>query len=70
MAQELLDFEISFGTLDAGHWMIERSTLPALQSVSLAFAVRQLNRTQAVIDSPFRTGPWQILEWSTPATRL
>ncbi len=70
MAQELLDFEISFGMLDAGHWVIERSTLPALQGVSLAFAVRQLDYTQAAIDSPFYSGYWQILEWSTNATRL
>ena len=70
MAQDLLDFEISFGTLDSGHWVIERSTLPALQGVSLSFAVRQLDRTLAAIDSPFCTGHWQILEWSISAPRL
>jgi hypothetical protein len=67
MARELLDFEISFGTLDGEQWVIERSTLPAMQGVSQAFAVRQLDQTQAAIDSPTCHGHWQILEWSTTA---
>ncbi len=70
MANELLDFEISFGTIDAGFWQVERSTLPAMQSVSLPFAVRKLNSSQAVIDSPICSGQWQILEWNATASHL
>ena len=64
IAQDLLDFEISFGTLEDGQWTIEQSTLPALQGASLPFSVRQLNDTQASIDSPAGAARWQILEWS------
>lgn len=63
-ALALLDFEISFGTLKAGHWTIEQSTLPARQGARVPFAVRQLDEVQASIDSPAGAGPWQILEWT------
>lgn len=70
MAQELLDFEISFGTLDAGHWVIERSTLPALQGVRLPFSMHQLDQTHARIDGPAWHGHWQVLEWTCPICRV
>ena len=69
-AVALLDFEISFGTLDAGHWTIEQSTLPALKGACLPMAVHQRNATQAVIDSPVCGGHWQILEWTCNERRL
>lgn len=64
IAQNLLDFEISFGTLDGGHWTIEQSSLPTLSGASFPFAVRQHKDTQANIDSPACAAPWQILEWT------
>jgi hypothetical protein len=60
----LLDFEISFGTLEDGLWRIEQSTLPPLRGVQVAFTLRQLDDKQARIDSPAGTARWQILEWS------
>lgn len=64
MAQELLDFEISFGTLKEGRWTIAQSTLPALSGARFPFAVRRLNHLQASVDGPVGSGLWQILEWS------
>jgi len=60
----LLDFEISFGTLEADHWTIEQSTLPALKEACMPMLVHQRNATQAAIDSPVCGGHWQILEWT------
>jgi hypothetical protein len=63
MAQDLLDFEISFGTLEAGYWTIEQSTLPALGGASFPFVARQRTHSQASVDGPVGAGFWQILEW-------
>jgi hypothetical protein len=60
----LLDFEISFGTLEDGFWRVEQSTLPTLRGVRAALTLRQLDDTQACIDSREGTVRWQILEWS------
>ena len=70
MAQALLDFEISFGTLEAGRWTVEQSTLPALKGACLPMAVHQRHATQAAIDSPVCGGHWQILEWTCSERRL
>jgi hypothetical protein len=70
MAQALLDFEISFGTLEAGRWTVEQSTLPALKGACLPMAVHQRHATQAAIDSPVCGGYWQILEWTCSERRL
>ena len=69
-AVALLDFEISFGTLDAGHWTIEQSTLPTLKGACLPMVVHQRHATQADIDSPLCGGHWQILEWTCSERRL
>ncbi len=61
---DLLDFEISFGTLEAGYWTIEQSTLPARQGARVPFAVRQLDGAQASMDCAACAGAWQILEWT------
>ena len=63
MAQDLLDFEISFGTLEGGLWTIEQSTLPAQSGASFSFAARRLSHRQARVDSPVGAVHWQILEW-------
>ncbi len=60
----LLDFEISFGTLEDGIWTVEQSTLPALRGVHVALTLRQLNDTQARIDCSAGATRWQILEWN------
>lgn len=59
----LLDFEISFGTLEDDLWHIEQSTLPMLRGVHTALTLRQLGPTQAHIDQPAGARHWQILEW-------
>jgi hypothetical protein len=64
MAQELLDFEISFGTLEDGHWTIEQSILPALNGASLPFALAQVKATNAKICSPGLGEHWTVIEWS------
>ena len=64
LAQDLLDFEISFGTLEGSFWKIERSTLPALNGVCTPFAVARVNGTCAKICSPALGQRWQVLEWS------
>jgi hypothetical protein len=60
----LLDFEISFGSLEDGILCIEQSTLPDLRGARAALTLRQLDATQARIDSPAGAVRWQILEWS------
>jgi hypothetical protein len=64
LAAALVDFEISFGTLDDGLWSIEQSTLPLLRGARIGFAVQKLDDTQARIDSPAGATYWQILEWT------
>ncbi len=64
IAQELLDFEISFGTLDAGHWTVEQSTLPGLVGTRVPCVLRRVQDGVAQVDGGFATGPWQVLEWS------
>jgi hypothetical protein len=64
MVQDLLDFEISFGTLEDGQWKVERSTLPMLKGVCMPFAMRQVEGTRAEVCSPGFGECWQILEWT------
>lgn len=64
MAQALLDFEISFGTLEGGYWTIEQSTLPALNGACMPFFVASVSVTHAKICSPGLAEQWQVLEWS------
>jgi len=64
LAHDLLDFEISFGSLEGGQWKIERSTLPAMNGACLPFAGRQVEGTRAEVCSPGFGEYWQVLEWS------
>jgi hypothetical protein len=63
LAREILDFEISFGCLDAGRWTIEHSTLPELEGLSLPCRLQHESEFQARIEGDFSTLPWQIIEW-------
>lgn len=60
---DLLDFEISFGTLEDGQWTIEQSTLPSLRGVCMALILQKLDDKHARIDTPAGASHWQILEW-------
>jgi hypothetical protein len=64
LAGELLDFEISFGSLDAGRWTIEHSTLPELEGRSLPCRLQHESELQARIEGDFSTLSWQIIEWN------
>lgn len=64
IAQALLDFEISFGTLEGGDWTIDQSTLPALTGACMPFAMARVNGTCATVGSPGLGEQWQVLEWS------
>jgi hypothetical protein len=64
MAQDLLDFEISFGTLEAGQWTIEQSTLPALNGACLPFAVARAKAKPAEVSCPGLGELWQVLDWA------
>ena len=64
LAHDLLDFEISFGTLEDGQWKIEHSTLPALNGLCMPFAMRQIEGTRAEVSSPGLRERWQVLEWT------
>lgn len=60
------EFEISFGTLEAGDWRIERSTRPELEGQTLALALERtgLDRAQVgLAGAGAGAGPWRILEW-------
>lgn len=64
MAQGLLDFEISFGVLDAGCWTVERSTLPEREGRSLPCALRRQGESEAIIEGCLSSTAWQIIEWT------
>lgn len=65
----LLDFEISFGRWSDGVWAIERSTLPALEGRSEAFAAHRIDAQTAEITTSAGAGArWQVLEWSAQDT--
>jgi hypothetical protein len=63
----LLDFEISFGSLENGIWCIEQSTLPSLSGTRAVLTLVQTDAAQARINSPAVPARWQILEWSRSA---
>ena len=64
LAGQLLDFEISFGTLEAGRWTIEQSTLPEREGCSLACVLQRESVLHARINGDMSDQRWQILEWS------
>lgn len=63
IAREILDFEISYGVLDAGRWTIEHSTLPELEGRSLPCRLQHESEFQARIEGDFSILPWQVIEW-------
>lgn len=63
-AQALLDFEISFGTLEGGHWTIEQSTLPALNGARQPFAVAKFKVKHAEVSCLGLGKLWQVLDWA------
>jgi hypothetical protein len=66
-AAALLDFEISYGSLRDGRWLIEHSTRPALEGRSEAFAAHRIDAQTAEITGSGHTGArWQVLEWDAP----
>ncbi len=66
-AAALLDFEISYGSLRDGRWLIEHSTCPALEGCSEAFAAHRIDTHTAEITGSVNTGArWQLLEWDAP----
>jgi hypothetical protein len=74
-AVEWLDFEISFGRLDEGQWLIERSTLPERENQRAPLSLTRLNSNQAELSCALVPGSaqpavWQILEWSAETDSL
>ena len=66
-AAALLDFEISYGSLRDGRWLIEHSTRPSLEGRSEAFAAHRIDTHTAEITGSGHTGArWQVLEWDAP----
>lgn len=63
--QALLDFEISFGRLERGGWLIEQSTLPELCGTKLPLSLHKLSDARAAVTLPDATRVWEILEWTT-----
>jgi len=61
---DLLDFEISFGTLEDGQWTIEQSTLPLLRGLHMALSLQKLDSFRARMASPASGSHWRILEWT------
>jgi hypothetical protein len=62
-ADALLDFEISFGTLEHGVWTIERATLPALEGVARRCTLTRQGEQAVQVDSERLALRWQVLEW-------
>lgn len=64
-----LDFEISFGTVAAGRWTIEHSTLPELERTEHDFGIRRGSGDAATIRWGEDESCWRILEWDSAADR-
>lgn len=69
-AQALLDFEISFGRLERGGWLIEQSTLPELCGTKLPLSLHKLSDARASVMCPDATSEWELLEWTTTDNAL
>lgn len=57
------DFEISFGTMEAGRWHLQQSTLPGLERQSLAFSLHRCGPLRAQVRGDLGAAHWNILEW-------
>ncbi|KRC01277.1 hypothetical protein ASE11_06595 [Hydrogenophaga sp. Root209] len=62
-AEDLLDFDISFGTLEHGVWTIERASVPALEGRVDSVTVQRKDQHTAWVGSARLPQRWQVLEW-------
>jgi hypothetical protein len=64
-ADEMLDFEISFGQLKGCRWTIEHSTLPDMEGRILHCMLQREAESRAHIIGDFPRTPWHIMEWTS-----
>ena len=69
-APGLLDFEISFGTLDGGRWTITHSTLPSLEGTRERLRLQRLDATTARVEAAAGTLTAHVLEWDAGGAGL
>ena len=62
-AEALLDFAISFGTLEHGVWTLERSALPALEGTAQPCSLTRQDDHTALVHCDGLAPRWQVLEW-------
>lgn len=62
-AAALLDFEVSFGRLEAGAWRVEHSTLGGLAGRELPCVIRRSGDGTAQVVEEAGASRWQVLEW-------
>ncbi|MFW2354543.1 hypothetical protein [Hydrogenophaga sp.] len=65
-AEALLDFDISFGTLEHGEWAIERATAPEQEGRVHTCALQRTSQSEATVKSPVLPVLWHVLEWHAP----
>ena len=65
-AEALLDFEISFGTLEHGEWAIERATAPEREGRVHNCALQRTSQSEATVKCPVLPVLWHVLEWHAP----
>ena len=63
-AAGLLDFEISYGLLQAGHWSIAHSSLPARAGCRTSFALNRTDAATATVALGGQISTWQVREWT------
>jgi hypothetical protein len=62
--RDLLDFEISYGTLARGRLCIIQSSLPAMEGRDEATRIRRISVDTAVNDDTRDGTRWRIVEWT------
>jgi hypothetical protein len=62
-AEALLDFAISFGTLEHSVWTLERSALPALEGTAQPCSLTRQDDHTALVHCDGLAPRWQVLEW-------
>ena len=62
-AEDLLDFDIGFGTLEHGVWTIERATASALEGRIDSVGMQRESDQLAVVTGAHLPQRWQVLEW-------
>ena len=65
-AEDLLDFDIGFGTLEHGVWTIERATVPDREGSVRTCALHRTSPSEATVKSPLLPVLWHVLEWHAP----